>query len=65
MFFNSEGNLLQMCTFTSSYQFFLGSEGQKFYFQICLDSGQFESITNCSHSTFGALTDGLLNESVN
>jgi hypothetical protein len=57
---NSEGKLLQMCTCTSSCQFFFSSERHKFYFQICLDNVQFDSITNCSHSTFGALTDGLL-----
>ena len=40
-------------------QFLLVQKGKYFYRQICLDTGQFYSISNCSHSTFESVTEGL------
>jgi hypothetical protein len=42
------------------YQFLPVLKGKKSYRQICLDIGQFDSFTNCSHSTLAAVRENLL-----
>ena len=42
------------------YQFLPVHKGKRSYRQICRDTGQFDPITNCSHSTSAAVREDLL-----
>jgi hypothetical protein len=42
------------------YRFLPVQKVKKPHHQICLDTGQLDSSTNCSHSVLGAVTEDLL-----